>query len=333
MCDAVNKGAIGTTPLRKSRPPKIKSLDSDELKKFLEVTAYSAADQFNLSSIKERIDDLRGQFVFQRLPEVTDAILFTSKLSSDASRIFVFDYGSVVFWNLPLDKRSEILKILTKETSEKHSLKSVNDLESESMDYVIDSSASKSRVNERGEITLTSPEDVKQNKASSKQGNNNNQQKKPSLELEQYSVSHAMSLSVKLANWESSLDDFADSIAFVAESMASGSKLNITKTQVFQKTGELFKLRHHINLGSNLLDTPDFYWDREDLEVLFKNTCASLSLGKRARLMNEKLTYCYELMQLLTSHLDQEHNTKLEWMIIILITVEVLFEIVHFIDK
>ena len=49
--------------------------------------------------------------------------------------------------------------------------------------------------------------------------------------------------------------------------------------------------------------------------------------------MNEKLTYCYELMQLLTSHLDQEHNTKLEWMIIILIAVEVLFEIVHFIEK
>src|SRR5436190_1504306 len=90
MCDAVNKAASGTTPLRKSRPPKIKSLDSDEsAKKFLEVTAYSAADQFNLSSIKERIDDLRGQFVFQRLSEVNDAISFTSKLSSDASRIFV----------------------------------------------------------------------------------------------------------------------------------------------------------------------------------------------------------------------------------------------------
>ena len=41
--------------------------------------------------------------------------------------------------------------------------------------------------------------------------------------------------------------------------------------------------------------------------------------------MNEKLTYCCELTDLLSSHLNDKHHTKLEWMIIILITVEVSY--------
>ena len=41
--------------------------------------------------------------------------------------------------------------------------------------------------------------------------------------------------------------------------------------------------RHELNLSSDLLDTPDFYWDREDLERLYLSTCAHLATGKRTR--------------------------------------------------
>jgi hypothetical protein len=92
---------------------------------------------------------------------------------------------------------------------------------------------------------------------------------------------------------------------------------------VFQKTGELFDLRHHINLSSDLLDTPDFYWDRQELESLFLQTCASLNISKRTKIINEKLNHCSELMMLVGHHLDDKHHVRLEWMIIILIMVEV----------
>ncbi len=39
--------------------------------------------------------------------------------------------------------------------------------------------------------------------------------------------------------------------------------------------------------------------------------------------MNEKLNYCAELTELLTNHLNDKHHVSLEWMIIILIMVEV----------
>lgn len=40
--------------------------------------------------------------------------------------------------------------------------------------------------------------------------------------------------------------------------------------------------------------------------------------------MNEKLTHCCELADLINSHLTDEHHTRLEWMIILLIMVEVI---------
>ena len=272
----------------------------------LEAVAYCTSDRYDLSSTRS---SLKQDYKLRDLPDVTDALIVDSEGSD--GRIFVFNVGAVVFWNIDPVTRQSFLQRL--DVGPWINLKCLDseEVERESMDYRIDAEGRKTRIGSKGEVVLTGEQDP----------------------LDQYSVSHAMSLSVKLATYESSLDRFADSVQHVAESMAAGQKLALTRTEVFQKVGQLFKLRHDINLGVDLLDTPDFYWDREQLETLFRQACSSLSISKRTRLMNERLSYCYELMELLTSHLNQEHNTKLEWMIIWLIAIEVLFEVIHFADK
>lgn len=49
--------------------------------------------------------------------------------------------------------------------------------------------------------------------------------------------------------------------------------------------------------------------------------------------MNEKINHCVELVELLSSHLSDRHHVRLEWMIIILIMVEVAFELLHYLDR
>lgn len=49
--------------------------------------------------------------------------------------------------------------------------------------------------------------------------------------------------------------------------------------------------------------------------------------------MNEKISHCVALIELVSHHLSDKHHIRLEWMIIILIMVEVGFEIIHYIDK
>ncbi|XP_040483900.1 required for meiotic nuclear division protein 1 homolog isoform X4 [Ursus maritimus] len=87
------------------------------------------------------------------------------------------------------------------------------------------------------------------------------------------------------------------------------------------------KTEHRINLSSDFLITPDFYWDRENLEQLYDKTCQFLSIARRVKVMNEKLQHCMELTVLMRNHLTEKRALRLEWMIVILITIEVMFEL------
>lgn len=55
----------------------------------------------------------------------------------------------------------------------------------------------------------------------------------------------------------------------------------LTEQQVLQRMGQLFALRHLVNLSSDLLDVPDFYWEHENLEQLYRRTSEYLSVSKR----------------------------------------------------
>lgn len=46
--------------------------------------------------------------------------------------------------------------------------------------------------------------------------------------------------------------------------------------------------------------------------------------------MNLKINHCLELVELLSHILSDKHHIRLEWMIIVLIMVEVGFEIIHY---
>lgn len=151
--------------------------------------------------------------------------------------------------------------------------------------------------------------------------------------LEKYTYSNALSLSVKLGIWEATLDRYVDSMAYVTEDLKHGNKIRITHAEMLRKTGELFALRHLINLSSDLLDTPDFYWDREQLENLYSQTYNHFSISKRTRVMNEKLNHCVELADLITSNLNDIHHVRLEKIIIYLILIEVMFEVIHYAER
>ena len=151
--------------------------------------------------------------------------------------------------------------------------------------------------------------------------------------LEQYTFSNALSLSVKLGIWEASLNKYVDSMAYVTEDLKQGAKIKMTRPEMLRRTGELFALRHLINLSSDLLDTPDFYWDREQLENLYSQTCNYFNISKRTRVMNEKLNHCVELADLITSNLNDIHHVRLEKIIIYLIMIEVMFECIHYAER
>ncbi|KAK6641562.1 hypothetical protein RUM44_013275 [Polyplax serrata] len=311
--EAVTKKRVLMSTQLKKRPVKKKKALGDSTG--LRINAFSTAEEYDLDGLSQSLS-VETSFKQNHVigdPDVVESICAVSKSDAhdaDGKHLFFFREGSVVMWNLSDLEMKTVLNFV--KNYEKNSFEeSMIQNESETMNYIYSPD-------------VAEPEIINDNIVFSR-GND--------LIFEKYAISNAMALSVHLGTFEANFENYINAMEPVTDDLKSGRVIKMSRDEVLQKTGQLFALRHNINLNSNLLDTPDFYWDRAELEKLYQRTSNYFCINKRTRVMNEKINHCIELVELLSSHLNDKHHVRLEWMIIILIMVEVLFEIIHFMRR
>ncbi|XP_064412065.1 required for meiotic nuclear division protein 1 homolog isoform X3 [Latimeria chalumnae] len=252
------KGPRTKQPSRTNQPALIENED------LMQCTAFATADEYHLATLSHDLV-LDGYFEITDLPRDASNVLVvgTEKFSkpNDHGVIFFFREGSVVFWNVEEKTMKHVMRILEGHEIQPYEVALVH-WENEEINYRIGEGHSKLH---KGEILLNSEMDPEQ------------------AVLEKFAFSNALSKSVKLAIWEISLDNFVESIQSIPEMLKAGKRVKLSRAEVMQKIGELFALRHRINLSSDLLMTPDFYWDRESLGQLYDKTCQFLSIDRRVK--------------------------------------------------
>ncbi|XP_074599026.1 required for meiotic nuclear division protein 1 homolog [Brevipalpus obovatus] len=312
-----DQSKISSTPAAKHERIKSKTVKNkpnrskNDVKDLLTIKSYSTAEKYLLHEFYESISSKSSFKVIDVSEDLEDEVVVFQLNKTDEkvpSIIYVFREGSIVLWNVTGREEKDILDHLKAYEHKAYPPNFVEE-EKETIDFAYIDGKSKIFKNEFHLSKSESPS------------------------LSQYTFSNALALSVKLAIWEVTLESYVESMRSVSQDISDGKSIRVTRNQVFRKTGQLFALRHYINLSSDLLDTPDFYWDRQELENLFLQTCSYLNLTKRTKVMNEKLNHCCELMDLISCHLNDKHHVRLEWMIIILIMVEIVFEAVHYMDR
>jgi uncharacterized Rmd1/YagE family protein len=145
--------------------------------------------------------------------------------------------------------------------------------------------------------------------------------------------SSGMSRSVKLATLEELLEQFLNSNRHIPEVLRTGKTLKLSRGEVLKQLGTLLSFRGTVNIHAELLDDPDFLWYNKDMEDCFDKVSRNLDIRRRITTFNKKLDYANELAAFLSDHLNQRHGTKLEWIIIWLIAVEVLSEFLHYAER
>lgn len=286
------------------------------------IIAYNISDELHIENAAQLSEDFKEYDLVDLPGDLRqEAAIFSLKKDSGTKGatttqqplhdIFIFREGTIVFWGVSFDKQKRILDTMSALNINPTS-KVLMQEEKEHLNYSLSQSIDKSRLNH----------DIVQLAT----GSASNQ-----LYLDRFAFSHAIALSVKLAIWENMLDRYIESISWVTNNMKNGQKINLTRDQVFRKTGEIYEMKHRVNLSSDLLDLPDIYWDRHNQEVIFLSMISFLNIKRRTAVMNEKLNNCCELMNLLAGHMNDKHHVRLEWMIIVLIMVEVLFEVSRFV--
>jgi uncharacterized Rmd1/YagE family protein len=142
--------------------------------------------------------------------------------------------------------------------------------------------------------------------------------------LSRLAVSHAFAQSIKLAVFEEQARAVIEENAHVPRTLALRGKSPIGRRQLARQRGMLFSTKSDILLNFNLLDTPEFFWDYPELEAFYLLAARYLDVIPRVNLLSKKLETIHELLEMLATEQNHKHASALEWIIIILIAVDII---------
>ncbi|KAJ5046311.1 uncharacterized protein L3040_003558 [Drepanopeziza brunnea f. sp. 'multigermtubi'] len=281
------------------------------------VTAISVADQFDMDAVV-RILRSHG---FPIDPDATgfemDQVIHTRGVNN--GDIFVFPSGSVVAWSLPEDV---VADLATKTLLPAAVIPHTGQMEMEDLEYTEDPKRENSTI--KGDMIILGTK-------SGLQGSNTDS--RVDTTLAKIAFSSGLARSTKLAVLETMLSRYLESTRAIPTTLSRGAKLPFSRKFMLQKTGELLELRAQLNHYSELIDSlPDLFWDSKyelGLEGYYDQVGRALDVGVRIKALNEKLDYAQEIASILRQTMSEKHGIHLEWIIIILIAVEVGFELRH----
>ncbi|ROW07832.1 hypothetical protein VMCG_03568 [Cytospora schulzeri] len=271
----------------------------------------SPASMTNLHPIESNgSDEQGGDFVRDGggdHPEVSLSPI--NRLAPDAknfAEMFVFSYGVVVFWNFTEHQEKDILGDLTFAESEKGISLATRpfepgDYETEEFHFEYSADIKHPRIfNDM--ITLLPRSD----------------------HMVKLTISHAVAQSTKLCNFEERMSDTMKYAEPVPKRLAMTGELSLGRTEIVKLLGRLFKSRVDINLSSNILPVPNFFWESEPtLHPLYMAIRDYLEIDPRIVVLNERCRVFLDLAEILSDTVADAKMSAITWIVIVLIVISI----------
>lgn len=145
--------------------------------------------------------------------------------------------------------------------------------------------------------------------------------------LSKLACSYGLAQSAKLGGFEKTIQKIVDITRHLPDNLAKKGQISLTRKEIMKLMGKIFIERSSINLHLELLDAPNFFWDHTELEPLHEMITEYMDQGNRMGILNQRLGVLQELTDILSTELNNQHSSKLEWIIIFLILAEVLLTV------
>ncbi|MES2218822.1 MAG: RMD1 family protein [Pseudomonadota bacterium] len=142
-------------------------------------------------------------------------------------------------------------------------------------------------------------------------------------------ISYALGQSVKLEAFEEAIKMNIQKNAPLPEEIAARGSISLSRSAISRRMGEIFIARSSINLNSEYLDMPEFFWRNPNLEPFYEMSKKFLDIPNRVVALNQKLDVLQELLMILNTQVQHRHSSLLEMIIIILIVVEITVTLLH----
>ncbi|KAL4891086.1 hypothetical protein BDV59DRAFT_209253 [Aspergillus ambiguus] len=218
-----------------------------------------------------------------------------TRLPYDVAEMFVFTYGVVVFWNLTEKQEKDILADLAFATSSATGTPiplatmplQEEDFETEEFHFEYSTEISRPRVY-NDMITLRSGDHM--------------------IKL---AISHGIAQSTKLCFFEEVMAKQMADAKDVPRRLAMTGQLGMKREEVFRILGRLFKSRVEVNLSSNMLDVPNFFWESEpSLYPLYSAVREYLEIKPRIQVLNERCRVFLDLAEILSDSIADNQTSR-----------------------
>jgi uncharacterized Rmd1/YagE family protein len=140
-------------------------------------------------------------------------------------------------------------------------------------------------------------------------------------------IADALAKSVALGRDERRVNAVFDTIEPFAAELASKGRPPWRRKSMLELIGQTLLVRHRVSGRVAVEDKPDVLWDRPDLERLYARLEDEYELEARGRTLNAKIDVIGETARALTDLIDADRSVRLEWIIIVLIAMEIFLSI------
>ncbi len=252
-------------------------------------TSFCTADLYRIDAFAKH---LRNEGFEPKFYD--DVIHIQKEQEGNIADVFFFPYGCIITWGLESDGEREVLEHI-----KGYELTPLSSVVEDYSTYLL---GEHTQINEESDEIVLEEEDV----------------------LIKLSISHGLSQSVKLATFEESIGRTIEKTRYLPQELASKGKISLSRKKLAQQLGGLVAERNSINLHTDILDIPEFFWRRPKYEPYYLMAAEYMDIQTRLDILNKRLDVIHELYEILSNELNHLHSSRLELVIIYLIVIEVV---------
>jgi len=287
---------------------------------YLELDGDGEHSPVNVKMLLEDIEQLHGEhggdrdadtpppldvspLLLAQLPHIAP-LLAAASHTEHSKEVFVFGFGAAVYWGLAKSEVQDLLQFIetfiVKEPLSKEEFEAGED----DMAFVTDYDRTDISI-ANDVITLPPLTTVK----------------------ERLAVSFAIAQSAVLTIFEARVEKKTEEYKYIPEALAQSGKVDLSPKQLGVMIGEVFVMQHDVNLHSEILDLPDYFWKEHAVEPLYRMTMDYMEMLPRISVLNKRLDLLRQLLRVLQQQHENAHSVKLEWIVIWLIVISCVLEL------
>lgn len=154
------------------------------------------------------------------------------------------------------------------------------------------------------------------------------------LDLEKIKIiSYVSAQSVALDRYENEIDERLDELGKIVENLKSSGRTRTTQSNLLKQVGNVLSVKQNAVSSLSLFDKPNETWEREEIEKLYDRLRDQYELRDRFDILNEKIDFLSENNTTLLNFITAQKAHFLEWVVIILIVIEIVIFIWDILKK